>query len=154
MAFLLRPLEVQNFEITQWSWINQLTNSSFVWTTDLVSASLQEPSTQLWVLEPTDFTNYYFGYILGRRVDVDTFEILSLAIHPTCVGQGFMFRAITKMVDHLHKMGVRQVWLEVHEQNRAAQSLYARLGFQENARRQRYYQDGGAGLLMSLTISP
>ncbi len=39
------------------------------------------------------------------------------------------------------------IWLEVHEQNIKARSLYKMLGFQEVGKRAHYYPDGGAAVL-------
>lgn len=94
------------------------------------------------------------GFVIVSRVDPTIFEILCLATHPNFSGQGIMFEALGALILTWQQDGIQQVWLEVHEHNQAALGLYRRLGFVENARRQKYYQDGGAGLLMTLTISP
>lgn len=43
----------------------------------------------------------------------------------------------------------REIWIEVHENNHPARSLYEKLGFLQVGKRPRYYSDGGAGILYS-----
>jgi len=47
-----------------------------------------------------------------------------------------------------------EVWLEVHEENRAAIRFYERHGFVKVSRRSNYYPDGKAALNYNLRLKP
>jgi ribosomal-protein-alanine N-acetyltransferase len=59
------------------------------------------------------------------------------------------------MIEQCGEAGARLVTLEVRASNRAAQQLYAKLGFIEVGLRRAYYQDNGEdALLMTLFLEP
>lgn len=154
MALVVSQLDTKKYHLTEWSWVDQLTSSTFNWTSSLIQNTLNAANTQIWVFAPQDNLPLQLGFILIQVVDSETLEILSLAIKPQYQKNGWMHQALAHLISIWAIRGFKQIWLEVHEKNTSAQTLYYLLGFQVNARRQRYYQDGSAGLLMSLTISP
>lgn len=57
----------------------------------------------------------------------------------------FVFQTLRTLLDtNCH---IKQWWLEVHEKNQGAIRLYERVGFHINAKRKKYYPDGGNALI-------
>ncbi|MDX2267766.1 MAG: GNAT family N-acetyltransferase [Bryobacter sp.] len=84
------------------------------------------------------------GFLLYHLVAGEG-EILNLAVAPALRRQG-VARELFRQVK-----GLAAVWhLEVRESNAAARALYRSLGFAEVGRRERYYLDGEAALLLTL----
>lgn len=86
-----------------------------------------------------------FGFLIAQQNPAAT-ELLLIATAPGRQRQG---AALFLMKEWIQRVP-RPIWLEVHETNRAAKSLYLSLGFQEVGRRPRYYRDGGTAISMSL----
>jgi ribosomal-protein-alanine N-acetyltransferase len=78
------------------------------------------------------------GFVLSR-VAADEAEILSIAVAASQRGRGTAARLLALHLRRLAGLGVRRVFLEVGEDNAAACRLYARAGFAEVGRRERYY---------------
>ncbi len=79
------------------------------------------------------------GFIVTRTLGERESEILSLVVDRELRRCGIASRL---MADLLSRSCV--TWfLEVRESNRPARRLYAKLGFEEVARRTGYYQDNG-----------
>lgn len=80
------------------------------------------------------------GFIVSRIV-VDEAEVLSVAVSPSQRGRGTAGRLLTLHLRRLAGLGARRVFLEVGEDNKPACRLYARAGFTEVGRRERYYPE-------------
>jgi len=87
------------------------------------------------------------GFILSRMA-ADEAEILSVAIAPARRGRGYSAPLLDVHLRSLAGLGVRAVFLEVDENNLAAFRLYGGAGFQEVGRRQGYYENGAAALML------
>jgi ribosomal protein S18 acetylase RimI-like enzyme len=74
-------------------------------------------------------------------------ELPVLATHPAHQGRGHMKKLLSSVISA--RCQDAEIWLEVHEGNLSARSLYNSLGFTEVGRRPRYYADGGTALLLS-----
>jgi len=83
------------------------------------------------------------GFIMSRCAG-DEAEILSVAVAPAWRGRGLGRELLMLHLRRLAGLGIRAVFLEVGEANRAANRLYGRAGFREVSRRPNYYRDGGA----------
>lgn len=77
----------------------------------------------------------------ASRIAADESEILSIAVARSQRGRGLSGVLLRSHLGHLAGRGVRTVFLEVDENNLPARALYARFGFQEVGRRERYYRD-------------
>lgn len=78
------------------------------------------------------------GFVLIRIV-ADEAEILTLAVRPAARRSGIASRLVTTAAVRSAALGVERLMLEVAEDNEAARSLYARLGFRMTGRRRQYY---------------
>lgn len=87
------------------------------------------------------------GFILSRLIG-DEAEILSVAMAPASRGRGFARPLLDLHLRRLAGLGARAVFLEVDEHNVAACRLYRRAGFAEVGRRQGYYDNGAAALVL------
>jgi ribosomal-protein-alanine N-acetyltransferase len=84
-----------------------------------------------------------WGLIVGRVV-LDEAEILTLGVAEQRRRLGIAGQLIEKLCRVAGRRGAKRLHLEVAESNRAARSLYARLGFLEVGRRRGYYERPGA----------
>ncbi|WP_053005843.1 ribosomal protein S18-alanine N-acetyltransferase [Kiloniella spongiae] len=95
------------------------------------------------------------GFILWQEV-VGEAEVLTFCVDPSFRGLGFSKEIIFKMFEYFHQAFVKKVFLEVSEENIIAISLYRVMGFNEIARRSKYYHksDGTAvdAVVMSVDI--
>jgi ribosomal-protein-alanine N-acetyltransferase len=87
------------------------------------------------------------AFILFRLYD-HAREITLLATHASRQRKGDMNFLLSYMMER--RTPGERVWLEVHAQNLAAQTLYNSLGFQQVGRRPKYYRDGGDAVLYTM----
>jgi len=93
------------------------------------------------------------GFILCRVV-ADEAEILTLAVAPAQRGRGAGRALVALAMAEAARLGARQMFLEVREDNAIAQALYQSLGFIGVGRREAYYRGdrgigaGGAALVL------
>ncbi len=86
-----------------------------------------------WILE---VENSVVGFLVGRAVADDEFELLNMAIDPAQRRQG-RARHLLEYVLTLHP---GMCFLEVRASNGAAQKLYESIGFHACGRRRNYYR--------------
>jgi [ribosomal protein S18]-alanine N-acetyltransferase len=93
-----------------------------------------------WVLE--NETQEIIGYLIGQRL-LDEFEILTIGIDEAHQGRGLGFELLQYAWYDLRttQPHIKTCFLEVRENNLAAQALYTRCGFEEVGRRRHYYQN-------------
>lgn len=95
------------------------------------------------------------GFVLARLA-ADEAEILTIAVSPKYRQSGLGWRLMGAVLRHLRAEGTQSLFLEVDESNRAAISLYGKLGFSKVAERAAYYdQHTGArtaALVMRLDL--
>lgn len=113
------------------------------WSEVLLDGEITRTSSlALWV------KSQLVAFVIYRR-DATIWEITVLATSTEHRRQGYM----QQLLRHLLASKPRDVelWLEVHEKNLPALNLYKKLGFHQVGRRQGYYRDGAAALLLSCT---
>lgn len=114
------------------------------WTLSLVEKELENGFG--WALVTED--GKINGVILARKLE-ESWDISFLGLAKSNRGKGQMDQFFTIVREkYFHKW---PVWLEVHELNLPALNLYKRLGFRQVGRRLRYYRDGAAAVLLSLS---
>jgi len=92
------------------------------------------------------------GFILVR-VAADEAEILTLAVLPAGRRRGTGRRLVEDAVRRLYRGRIESLFLEVDENNRAAVSLYRRLGFSQVGHRTGYYPEpGGAATALVMRL--
>jgi len=89
----------------------------------------------------------YAGYWLLE----DEANLMNIAIAPDWQGRGLGEHLLLATLARMQEQGVSVCTLEVRVSNVRAQALYRKLGFQEEGRRLRYYQDNGEDALLMAT---
>ena len=80
------------------------------------------------------------GFIISRIIAGEA-EILSVAVASSRRGKGLARQMLNLHLRRLAGLGTRTVFLEVGEDNAAANRLYRRAGFRTVGRREGYYPD-------------
>ena len=80
------------------------------------------------------------GFVIARVVG-EEWEIENMAIAGPARRRGLGTRLFGELLDLARAKGVRAVFLEVRESNRAARALYENWAFLESGKRKRYYKD-------------
>jgi ribosomal-protein-alanine N-acetyltransferase len=80
------------------------------------------------------------GYVVALVVGPEA-EIADLALAPEARGRGIGRALLERTLAELAEGGVRTLYLEVRESNRAARSLYDAYGFDSVGRRRGYYRE-------------
>ena len=101
------------------------------WTVSEIQTLLSLPTTQCWLTEQ--------GFLMCSHV-IDEMEILSIGVLPDCRRQGVALRLLQDMISYAHENNIARVFLEVSAENKAAQNLYNRVGFQQTGCRKGYYR--------------
>ena len=79
--------------------------------------------------------------LLIFRIVADEAEILNLAVEAGWRRQGIASRLIEDALAACKAAGVRTIFLEVRDSNKAARNFYVQMGFTENSRRPKYYRE-------------
>lgn len=80
------------------------------------------------------------GFVLAR-VMADEMEVLNLAVRPAQRRRGLGRRLAAEALARGRARGARQCWLEVRASNQSALEFYRALGFEQRARRRKYYRE-------------
>ena len=78
------------------------------------------------------------GFVLGRSNHARA-EVLSLGVAPSARKRGIARALMKEAIGRVSRRGLRELYLEVAEDNAAAQRLYRALGFAPVGRRPGYY---------------
>lgn len=121
------------------------------------------PNSSYWVVRPGTAKKdagpwprvlaYGGMWLLGAEA-----HLLILATHPAWRRCGLAEWLLLNMLTFAAHQGAKSTTLEVRESNRAAQSLYKNLGFEEEGRRKNYYRSnpphGSHEDAVLLTLNP
>lgn len=91
------------------------------------------------------------GFALWRYA-ADEAEILSIGILPECRGRGMASLLISEVFVQAETLDIREFFLEVRADNKAAIGLYHKCGFAQVGRRKDYYGDEGTGKQDALVL--
>ncbi len=107
----------------------------------------ENPASHCWVAELD-------GKVVGMIVVwliVDEAHVATIATHPDFRRQGVAKSLLSHALLRLIEEGARSSFLEVRENNVAAQEMYRRFGYEVTGRRRRYYSDNDEdAILMTL----
>ena len=103
--------------------------------------------------ETPDQIDAYAGVLSpqgAREADIQT-----IAVATTARRSGLGRNLVLTLMNEARKRGAREVFLEVRADNPSAQALYASLGFEQLAIREKYYQpDGVDAMVMRAEVTP
>ncbi len=137
---MIRRLSEDDF--STWNWISELISPAFRWDLEQL----------LGLVHTHEFWGCFEQQQLVAAIAIirlpQAWEIPWLATDPRWQRQGKMRHLLREVLGA--KRQDAEIWLEVHEANAPARSLYRDLGFAEVGRRSRYYSDGGAAILLTL----
>lgn len=91
------------------------------------------------------------GFVLGRTNHARA-EVLSLGVAPAARERGIARALMKAAIDRVSRRGLRALYLEVAEDNTAAQRLYRALGFAPVGRRPGYYARPQTEAVDALTL--
>jgi [ribosomal protein S18]-alanine N-acetyltransferase len=80
---------------------------------------------------------------LSFRQGIDSFEIMVLGTEVSFQKQGAMSSLMGWFLNYAAQQN-KDVWLEVHEQNKAALQTYSKFSFVLTQKRKNYYKDGAS----------
>ena len=93
------------------------------------------------------------GYaVVLYRANSRRARLYTIAVAEAARGQGLASTLIRALAAEARRRGCRQLDLEVRADNIAARGLYEKLGFRVASTLADYYQDGTAGLRMTLPL--
>jgi ribosomal-protein-alanine N-acetyltransferase len=91
------------------------------------------------------------GFAIARAV-ADEAELLSIGVIAQYRRHGLATQLLGQVIEHVAARGVQKLFLEVAEDNRGAQSLYAEHGFTRVGRRPDYYRGRDGTMTAALTL--
>lgn len=106
------------------------------------------PASRCWVV---DLDGKIVGVIVAWLL-VDEVHVATIATHPDHRRQGIAQELLTYALRYMSREGAVTSFLEVRENNLAAQEMYRKFGYEVTGRRKRYYRDTDEdAILMTLT---
>jgi ribosomal-protein-alanine N-acetyltransferase len=109
------------------------------WTADQFAESLELDTTIAWIVEENHSPQ---GFILCQIAGEEA-EILTLCIRPSARRHGLGLRLLQALDYASREKNARFIFLEVAVDNRAALTLYEKVGYRISGRRARYYKRDG-----------
>lgn len=89
-----------------------------------------------------DKSGALIGFILLQIVE-DEGEILTFVVDPAFQKRGIGTALLKKVLQKGQEKCLKKIFLEVHEENKAAQMLYQNAGFKPTGKRVKYYGQKG-----------
>ena len=110
------------------------------WTQDALETAMGLAHIRFLVAEEGGGTaSQLVGYVVALVMG-DEGEIADIAVAPSARRAGVGRVLLSRVEDEMARCGVRALYLEVRESNRAALGLYAARGFEAVGRRRGYYR--------------
>ncbi|AMB94236.1 ribosomal protein S18-alanine N-acetyltransferase [Aerococcus sanguinicola] len=118
------------------------------WTVEALDHFLSRPHAQVFAYyeEETLLALAQFQFLAGEA------ELLNLAVLPNFQRKGLGETLLREGISQLKVLGLERIFLEVRANNRSAQALYQKLGFDRLAVRPNYYQDGEDAWIYCLLV--
>ena len=129
--------------------LNELETACFTeqfrWTKEDLIESLK--TGDVWLLRTDEKIVGYILVELRRKRG----HVISVGVDPTCQRKGYGKALMDEAKAFYTKFGVKDMRLEVHQDN-PAQMLYFKLGYRVTNVRKDYYADGSSAVIMSLLL--
>ncbi|MGX7425761.1 ribosomal protein S18-alanine N-acetyltransferase [Aerococcus sanguinicola] len=118
------------------------------WTVEALDHFLSRPHAQVFAYyeEEILLALAQFQFLAGEA------ELLNLAVLPNFQRKGLGETLLREGISQLKVLGLERIFLEVRANNRSAQALYQKLGFDRLAVRPNYYQDGEDAWIYCLLV--
>jgi ribosomal-protein-alanine N-acetyltransferase len=107
------------------------------------------PASRCWVAE----VNGQVVWMIVAWLFVDEVHIATIATHPDFRRQGIAQKLLIHTLRYTADEGAVSSFLEVRENNHAAQEMYRKFGYENTGRRKRYYKDNDEDAIL-MTLSP
>lgn len=91
------------------------------------------------------------GFILCQAIAPEA-EILTLGVIPAARRGGLGRALLAASLQEMRHRDIRDVFLEVADDNRAAQALYRQAGFRVKGRRRQYYENSRDALMFTINL--
>jgi ribosomal-protein-alanine N-acetyltransferase len=121
------------------------------WDTMSVTKLLEHPGATTLIAR-TGFPKTSVGFVMGQ-IAADEAEVLSIGVVTDWQKAGLAKKLMEGLERALKRAGVKRLFLEVAEDNKAAQALYAARGLGEISRRKGYYARQGGATVDALVLS-
>lgn len=110
----------------------------------LAHEALRNPYCSASVLEQDgEVVGYAFCWVVFEQA-----HLINIAVAPERRGRGLGEALLVHVLRQARAQGAEAMHLEVRDTNEAAIALYLRYGFEVLGRRDKYYGDGAAALMM------
>lgn len=138
---LMRAMTTQDLEC-----IAQMEEICFAapWTKSALESELKNPVSHYSVLEAD---GEIVGYA-GMWVIFDEAYVTNVAVHPNQRHKGYGMRIMRDLMQKAMEKGATAMTLEVRKSNVIAQTLYYKLGFQNEGLRKGFYTDNSEDALI------
>lgn len=131
--------------------IERASFSSDAWSDAVMAAELASPHNHYLVAERAGRIEGYAG--LRAPAGANDGDIQTIALAASARGRGTGRAILEALIELASVRGVRNVFLDVRDDNTVAQRLYASEGFREIGRRANYYpSDGVDAIVMQLDV--
>ena len=123
--------------VAQVAELEKICFGSAAWSEKSVASELDN-ELALWIVAEDE--DKVLGYV-GSQTVMDETDMMNVAVHPDCRGQGIATGLIVGLIGALQRRGSRSLTLEVRASNAPAISLYEKLGFLQVGLRKNYYRN-------------
>lgn len=118
------------------------------WSESMFYEELSAPGRTWWVAHDQGVVvGFAGGMLAGERL-----EVMDIAVRNDRRNEGIGSRLLARLAYDAQTFGATEISLEVHVGNRAAQGLYASMGFVQAGLRRNFYGPGNDALIMSAPL--
>lgn len=129
--------QMKETHVAQVAELEKLCFGTAAWSEKSITSELTNPLS-LWLVAVEE--GRVLGYV-GSQTVMDETDMMNVAVHPDCRGQGIATGLIVDLIGALKLRGSRCLTLEVRASNEPAKGLYRMLDFQEVGIRKNYYRN-------------
>ena len=125
---------------------------NFPWSEDDYIEMRKQSSFKNWLLKTRG--GFSVGFLVFQCIP-DELQILRLGIHPQWRNRGYAHFLMAQLEIFACLDNIKEVYLEVHESNKSAITLYVNLKYKKFGRRRKYFQSPvGDAILFKKILNP